>query len=54
MAERKKNKGGNSQLEDKYWNCPDYVINCLSGAVKRYETLKMKNGKTEGKEPIAT
>ena len=50
MAERKKNKGGNSQLEDKYWNCPDYVLNCLGGAVKRYETLKMKNGKTEGYE----
>jgi hypothetical protein len=50
MAERKKNKGGNSQLEDRYWNCPDYVLNCLDGAVKRYETLKMKNGKTEGYE----
>jgi hypothetical protein len=26
------------------------VLNCLDGAVKRYETLKMKNGKTEGYE----
>ena len=46
----KKNKGGNSQLEDKYWNCPDYVLNVLENSVKRYETLRLKNGKTEGYE----
>ena len=25
----KKNKGGNSDLDGKYWNCPDYVLNCF-------------------------
>ena len=50
MAKRKDNKGGNSQLQGRYWNCPDYVLNCLDNAVKRYESLKMKNGKTEGYE----
>ena len=50
MAKRENNKGGNSQLQGRYWNCPDYVLNCLGNAVKRYESLKMKNGKTEGYE----
>ena len=50
MANRKKNKGGNSQLEGRYWNCPDYVLNTLGNAVKMYESLKVKGGKTEGYE----
>jgi|TARA_R110000803_G_scaffold76649_2_gene141347 hypothetical protein len=50
MANRKENKGGNSQLDDKYWNCPDYVLNTLGNAVKMYESLKVKGGKTEGYE----
>ena len=40
MANRENNKGGNSELRGKYWNCPDYVLNCLSNAVKTYESLK--------------
>lgn len=40
MASRKKNKGGNSKLHDKYFNCPDYVLNAIGNAVKTYETLK--------------
>ena len=48
MATRDENKGGNSALDGKYWKCPDYVRNCLSTAVKRYEYTN-KNGKpTEG------
>jgi hypothetical protein len=39
MAERKNNKGGNSQLEDRYWNCPDYVIN-WNGKTEGYERAK--------------
>ena len=40
--------GGNSDLHGKYWKCPDYVRNCLSNAVKTYESIT-KNGKpTEG------
>ena len=40
MANRKKNKGGNSKLHGKYYNCPDYVLNAIGNAVKTYETLK--------------
>ena len=40
MAKRKENKGGNSQLKGKEWNCPDYVLNAIGNAVKTYETLK--------------
>ncbi len=48
MAKRTENKGGNNELDGKYWSCPIYVRNCLSTAVKRYESLN-KNGKpTEG------
>ena len=48
MATRDENKGGNSELEGKFWKCPDYVRNCLSDAVKRYNYTN-KNGKpTEG------
>ena len=48
MATRDKNKGGNIALDGKFWKCPDYVRNCLSNAVKRYEYTN-KNGKpTEG------
>jgi len=48
MAQRKDNKGGNSQLQNKYWDCPDYVRKDLSNIVKRYESIN-KNGKpTEG------
>ncbi len=50
MAKRKDNKGGNSKLQGRYFNPPDYVINVLNNAVKRYESLRMKNGKTEGYE----
>jgi len=48
MAKRKENKGGNSELHDKYWNCPDYVRNCLSNAVKRFESLNKDGKPTEG------
>ena len=48
MAKRKDNIGGNSELRGKYWNCPDYVLNAISNAVKTYESLN-KNGEiTEG------
>ena len=39
--------GGNNQLRGKYWECPDYVLNCLDTAVKRYESTN-KNGKPTG------
>jgi len=40
--------GGNNQLRGKYWECPEYVLNCLGTAVNRYESTN-KNGKpTEG------
>ena len=45
MANRKENKGGNSELRGKYWSCPEYVTNAINSAVKRYEALN-KNGKT--------
>ena len=48
MAKRIENKGGNSALEGKYWNCPPYVRNCLSTAVKRYESLNKDGKQTEG------
>ena len=52
MATRKENKGGNSKLKGKEWNCPDYVLNAISNAVKTYETLKKEdinqNKQTEG------
>ena len=52
MANRKKNKGGNSKLHGKYYNCPNYVLNAIGNAVKTYETLKKEdienNKPTEG------
>ena len=48
MANRENNKGGNSELRGKYWNCPDYVLNCLSNAVKTYESLNKTDKPTEG------
>lgn len=52
MADRKKNKGGNSKLHGKYFNCPNYVLNAVGNAVKTYETLKKEeinnNKPTEG------
>lgn len=48
MANRKKNKGGNSDLDGKYWSCPDYVLNCLKNAVKTYESINKDNKPTEG------
>jgi hypothetical protein len=50
MANRKENKGGNSKLKGRYWNCPDYVLNTLQNAVNKFEKIKLKNGKTEGYE----
>lgn len=44
----KKNKGGNSDLDGKYWNCPDYVLNCFKNAVKTYESTNKGGGQTEG------
>ena len=44
----KKNKGGNSDLDGKYWNCPDYVLNCFSNAVKTYESTNKGGEQTEG------
>ena len=52
MAKRKENKGGNSKLKGKEWNCPNYVLNAIGNAVKTYETLKKEdisqNKQTEG------
>tara|TARA_R110002110_G_scaffold7833_1_gene39486 strand:- start:859 stop:1395 length:537 start_codon:yes stop_codon:yes gene_type:complete len=48
MATRENNKGGNSELHGKYWKCPDYVTNCLSNAVKSYESLNKEEDSTEG------
>ena len=48
MAERKNNKGGNSELRGKYWNCPDYVLNAISNAVKTYESINKNTEITEG------
>ena len=48
MAQRKNNKGGNSELRGKYWNCPDYVLNSINNAVKTYESLNKNNDTTEG------
>ena len=52
MANREKNKGGNSKLHGKYYNCPNYVLNAISNAVKTYDTLKKEdieiNKPTEG------
>ena len=48
MAERKNNKGGNSELRGKYWNCPDYVLNSINNAVKTYESLNKNKDTTEG------
>ena len=48
MGTREENKGGNSELHGKYWSCPDYVRNCLSNAVKTYESLSKDGKVTEG------
>ena len=50
MSKRKDNKGGNKELHGKYWNCPDYVTNCLSNAVKVYESITKDGKTTEGYE----
>jgi hypothetical protein len=51
MATRDENKGGNSELEGKFWKCPDYVRNCLSDAVKRYNYTN-KNGKPTEEQKV--
>jgi RPA family protein len=48
MANRKENKGGNSELHGKYWTCPEYVINALKTAVDRYESLNKNDKNSEG------
>ncbi len=48
MANRKENKGGNSELRGKHWTCPEYVINALKTAVQRYESLNKGGKPTEG------
>ena len=48
MANRKENKGGNSELRGKYWSCPEYVTNCLSNAIKTYESTVKNDKPTEG------
>ena len=40
--------GGNSDLHGKYWKCPDYVRNCISNAVKTYESISKDGKQTEG------
>lgn len=50
MAKRENNKGGNSKLKGRYWNCPDYVLNTLQNAVNKYDNIRNKDGKTEGYE----
>lgn len=48
MANRKNNKGGNSELRGKHWSCPEYVINALKTAVDRYESLNKGKKTSEG------
>ena len=48
MATRTENKGGNEELRGKHWNCPAYVRNCLSHAVKRYDSINKDGKQTEG------
>ena len=48
MADRKNNKGGNSDLHGKYWNCPDYVLNSIRNAVDVYEKTNKDKKQTEG------
>lgn len=48
MADRKNNKGGNSSLHDKYWNCPIYILNSLRDAVNVFENDKKFDKQTEG------
>ena len=48
MANRKENKGGNSELHGKYWTCPEYVTNALKTAVNRYESLNKNDKNSEG------
>lgn len=48
MANRKNNIGGNSELRGKYWNCPDYVLNCIGNAVNTYESTTKDIQPTEG------
>ena len=48
MANRKENKGGNSELRGKHWSCPEYVTNALRTAVQRYESLNKGDKPTEG------
>jgi hypothetical protein len=44
----KNKKGGNKDLHGRYWNCPDYVLNCLSNAVKTYDSTNKDKTPTEG------
>jgi hypothetical protein len=48
MANRKENKGGNSELRGKHWSCPEYVTNALRTAVQRYESVNKEDKPTEG------
>ena len=48
MANRKENKGGNSELHGKHWSCPEYVTNALRTAVNRYEALNKNDKNSEG------
>lgn len=41
-------KGGNSDLDGKYWNCPDYVINSFKDAIKSFDSINKDDKKPEG------
>lgn len=47
MANRENNKGGNSQLKGKTWNCPNNILNELQRVVRNYESSN-KDKKTQG------
>jgi hypothetical protein len=48
MGNKKENNGGNSDLDGKFWNCPDYILNTLKNAVNNYESINKDKKTTEG------
>jgi ribosomal protein S19 len=46
MASREKNKGGNSQLRGKKWNCPSNILKELKNIVNNYNGDKKTQGYT--------
>ncbi len=52
MANRKNNKGGNSELHGKKWKCPKYIMDSIKNAVNEYE--KKFDNKTNFETDIET